>query len=100
MNMRTVLVLAALVFSIVSPLKIHIPHSDGDGHVLALDVCSAAGNVLSLNVDMPVIHECPCKICLLGFAGFYSLSKPLVIPFFLPFQQDRPPRTETYIPKS
>jgi hypothetical protein len=90
--MRTVLILAALVFSIVSPLKIHVPPSDDNGHVFALDVCGAAGSNMSLNDHMPVIHQWPCKLCLLDFDGFYRISNPLFTPFCLPFRQDRPPR--------
>jgi hypothetical protein len=92
MKMRTVLILAALVFSIVLPLKIHVPLSDDNGHVLALDVCSAGGSNVSLNAHMPVIHQCTCKLCLLDFDGFYRISNPPFTPFCLPLQKDRPPR--------
>jgi hypothetical protein len=87
------LVMAILVVSMISPLSIHVTaSSDDNSHIFTLDICNASGNALSVIGSMPVIHECPCKLCMLEFAGFYRIPESLFTPFFIPFQQDRPPR--------
>ena len=92
MKMRAVLIMAALVISIVLPLKIHLAPTDGNRHVLSLDVCSAEGSMMTVNAHMPVIHQSPCNLCLLNFKEFYRISNLQFSPLFIPFQKDRPPR--------
>lgn len=93
MKTAAFLILAMLVLSMTSPLSLHVPFSsDHNSRILTLDICDASGSALSVNGGMPVIPECPCKLCPLEFNGFHWIADTLFTPFFIPFQQDRPPR--------
>ncbi len=92
MKVKVVLVLIGMSISIMSPLSINISHSGNGTFFFTLDVCNAAGSARSVTSDMPVLHECPCKVLPAGFIGFCEVSNPMFNLSLIPFQKERPPK--------
>ena len=88
------ILLIAIFVSIVTPFMPDISYSPDKGMsiMFTLDVCHAASPSLSVNTEMPVIYECPCKHAPLAFMGFYETSNPIFNPFMISYPIEQPPK--------
>ncbi len=91
MKLTGICILLALSFLISSPLTVKIVPSAGGSGFFALDVCGQAGPAVSLNADMPVIHEDTYTVILPESVRLHELlffSSAFVI---FSFRLERPP---------
>lgn len=93
MKLKSTFLLIAVAWSLVLPLHISVPAS---GHttqsLCTLDVCHSGDGALSVNADMPVVHECPCRhLVIEAKIAFEPFENPLV-PTGIPFRKEQPPR--------
>jgi len=92
MKTGSLLLLAVLCLSLVSPLTIHLASAGQEEHFVTLDVCHATDASLSANADSPALFESPCRSVTLEFAGFHEPGSIVFIPYLSSLQQERPPR--------
>jgi len=94
MKLKSLLVLIMLVASIVVPVKLHISTSQNSPMVIiiTLDVCHASGSSLSVNTDIPSLHECSCDPVLLESEALPKVDKTSFAPSWFSIQIERPPR--------
>lgn len=92
MRPNSVILLAVLCLSLVSPLTIHLAPAGQGEHFVTLDVCHASDASLSVNADSPVLYESPSRLLAPGFAGFYETGSVVFAPYVSLLQQERPPR--------
>jgi hypothetical protein len=94
MKLKSLLVLIMMVASIVVPVTLQI--STGQNSQMAimitLDVCHASNASLSVNTDIPSLHECPCKPVLLQSEALPKVNKTSFAPSWFAIQIERPPR--------
>jgi hypothetical protein len=93
MKIRTLIALIAFVMTLCAPFQITV-HSNPDNKtvsLLTLDVCHAAGAVLSAE-EIPCITECPCTLPLSESAFVYTTAPHVFNPLLTTFQQEHPPR--------
>lgn len=93
MRVKTVIVLVAIAFSVLSPLSLHLVVSHGQASLEAFDVCHAATPAIASNGDMPCLNETSCFPCQSAQVDVVRIVKPLFRPFVLIFQEERPPKT-------
>jgi hypothetical protein len=93
MKLKSLLVLIILIVSVATPFKLRISISQNSkvAFIFALNVCHASDASLSVNMDSPSLYECPCKLPLPQFDGFYEKSEPLMATYLTSFQKERPP---------
>jgi hypothetical protein len=92
MRIRGSFIVLVLSFWICLPLAVQPVPSNNSSVMAALDVCHAAGTAVSINADMPVIHENCFTITFPEFTHlreFGVFSSPSVI---LSFRLERPPK--------
>ena len=89
------MILAALIFSILSPFAIHISISPADGvkYLVSLDICNASASFVSADTDGPSLHECAFKPASFEFAVYLEPYSPSYVPAFYFSQLERPPRS-------
>ena len=94
MKLKAVIVLLALGLSIALPptLRLMAEHG-GQAAIVTLDVCHAATPALSLNGDMPCVNECTFNALPLAQNMTSEISNPPCKPFFIAFQDERPPKS-------
>lgn len=92
MRLSSVILLAVLCFSLMSPLAIHLASAGQEEQLVTLDVCHTADASLSVNADSPVLYECLCKLLTLEFAGFYEPGSVVFTAYLSSRQEERPPR--------
>jgi len=93
MKAKSLLILAALIFSIFSPLTFHMQESP-DSHVtcvMTLDVCHAKGSPFTVNVDIPLFCGSPVELFLPEEIAFYVISDRPFIPRLVSRQLEHPP---------
>jgi hypothetical protein len=93
MRIKSSFILLVLSFWICMPLSVQPVPSNNGSVMAALDVCHAAGTAVSVNADMPVMHENCFTITLPEFThlrefGFFS--RPSAI---LSSRLERPPKS-------
>lgn len=91
MRAQSILLILIVIFGTFAPLSVTCSSLDDQTYIVALDVCHASGSILSANTDMPVIHECPCKVFALHVAGLQDNSSQKSNSYLSAFQQERPP---------
>ncbi len=93
MRWQAITVLLAIMLSIVVPpsLPMMIIH-DGHASIGTLDVCHSSTPALSANGDMPCMGECLCRSLPLTKTGVVEIVNPPFKPFFIAFQDERPPK--------
>ncbi|MFN3479880.1 MAG: hypothetical protein ACK415_05795 [Thermodesulfovibrionales bacterium] len=92
-NMRlvSVIVLLGICLSIFSSIVVQPVHSvTQEDSIMTLNVCNNHGSVLN-NADMPFISECPCKLSVISFSGFYNVLRPSLNLPLMALQRDYPP---------
>lgn len=92
MRLSSIILLAVLCFSLVSPLTMHLASAGQEEHLVTLDVCHATDASLSVNADSPVLYECPCSPFTPEFAGFHEPGSIVFTPHLSSLQEERPPR--------
>jgi hypothetical protein len=93
MKWQALVILAAIVGSIIVPSSLPLfPNHDGQAAVETLDVCHSATPAISSNGDMPCVNECPCQAPLLALSSVTEILSPPFKPFFIAFQDERPPK--------
>lgn len=94
MKVSSILILAVLLLSLISPLAVHVTSAlpDSGRSLVTLDVCHASDSSLSVNADSPSLHECPCKYVPLAFAGIHESDSAVFVPYLISVQHERPPR--------
>jgi hypothetical protein len=93
MRLQAVIVLLAIALSIVVPpsLLLTISHS-GQASIGILEVCHSATPAISSNGDMPGINEYSYAPLPLALDDTTKIEPPLSKPFFISFQDERPPK--------
>jgi hypothetical protein len=93
MKWQALIILAAIVVSIIVPSSLPLlSNHDGQAAIGTLDVCHSATPAISSNGDMPCVNECPCQAPLLALSSATEVLNPLFKPFFIAFQDERPPK--------
>ncbi len=93
MRWQAVIVLLAIALSIVGPPSLPMTFlHDGHSAIGILDVCHSSTPALSTSGDMPCMSECPCRPLPLPQNAFAELVNPRFKPFFIAFQDERPPK--------
>ncbi len=91
MRWQAVIVLAAIVLGLVIPPSFAM--TGGDRTVIgSLDVCHAAAPALSSSGEMPCMSECPCNPSPLAMNEVFQPAEPSLKPYFMPFQEELPPK--------
>jgi hypothetical protein len=93
MKCQAAIILLAIVLSIVVPpsLPLTILHG-GQAEIGTLDVCHSTTPALSSNGDMPCMSESPYKPLPLPQNVVAVIENPQFKPFFIAFQDERPPK--------
>jgi len=91
MGTKAAILLVALLLSLAAPVSIQICASADAPVFVTLDVCNAAGTVLSLNAGMPVIQERTCEIVPPAFTGYINVSNLRAAPLNLTYKHYHPP---------
>lgn len=92
MKFSAAICLVAICISLIAPISITIPTSNGEHTLVTLDVCHAGSAALSTSADVSVIQESSHQIMLPLFSGYANMFN---IVFLLPIvisTQDRPPK--------
>ena len=94
MKLKAVIVLLALGLSIALPpsLSLLTAHN-GQAAIVTLDVCHAATPALSSNGEMPCVNECTFDVLPLSRNMVAEISNSRCKPFFISFQDERPPKS-------
>jgi hypothetical protein len=93
MRWHAVIILLAIVLSIVVPPSLPLTMlRGGQAEIGTLDVCHSATPAISTNGDMPCMSECPCRPLPLLQNAVVAIEDPLFKPFFIAFQDERPPK--------
>jgi len=88
------LILAAVLLSIISPVNLTFIHFSGNNKVLVtFDVCHASGPLQPANAEAPSYPEqiC-CSLSIPGFAGFYTAFLSFFKSPLISSQKEKPPR--------
>jgi hypothetical protein len=94
--LNTLIILAALLVSILSPLTAHISISPTGQmkYFVSLDVCNAPGTFSSAdNANAPALHEGTCNPVPFKFAEFIEAYNSSFNPSFYFIAIDRPPKS-------
>jgi len=94
MKLKSLLVLIMLVASIVLPVTLHLSTSQNSqmAIIITLDVCHASDSSLSVNTDIPSLHECPCNPVLLERGALPEVNKTSLPTSWFSVHIERPPR--------
>jgi len=92
--LSSILILIVLIVGILLPLHINITNASNNGtaSIFNLNVCYTKDSAMSVNADIPVLHECPCDQILLEFVGSCEVPNPTLEPLLIVFQKEHPPR--------
>ena len=94
MKLKAVIVLLALGLSIALPPSLALMTTHGNqAAIVTLDVCHAAAPALSSNGEMPCVNVCTFHALPLSQLMASESSAPLSKPFFIAFQDERPPKS-------
>jgi hypothetical protein len=63
MKVKTIIVLTAIAFSVLSPLSLHLVILHGQTSFEVFDVCHAATPAIASNGEVPCLNEAPCHPC-------------------------------------
>jgi hypothetical protein len=93
MRWQAVIILLVITFGIVGPptLSMIVLH-DGHTTIGTLDVCHSSTPALSTSGDMPCMSECLFQSLPLNQNAVVELANPRFKPFFISFQDERPPK--------
>ena len=94
MKLKAVIVLLVLGLSIALPpsLSLMTPHGE-QAAIVTLDVCHAATPALSSNGEMPCVNVGTFNALPLSQNMTAEFSNPPCKPFFIAFQDERPPKS-------
>jgi hypothetical protein len=95
MRICVLFVLIAIVISVLSPVNLSVAFSRSGGVtvLMALDVCHGGDPPLTVDAQMPSIHESPCTAMPLAFAGCCEAIDTTSIALLFPCTVEHPPRT-------
>jgi hypothetical protein len=95
MKLRSILTLAALIVSILSPFTAHISifPTDQAKYFVSLDICDASGAFVSADADTPLLHECACKPVPFECAEYIKGNDLAFIPSLYSIQVEHPPKS-------
>jgi hypothetical protein len=94
MKLKAVLVLLTLCYNIaLPPSLVLISHSGGQAAIVTLDICHSATSALSSTGEMPCVNECTFTALPLQQNMTLELSTVTRKPFFIAFQDERPPKS-------
>jgi len=94
MKLKSLLVLIMLIASVVVPAKLYISTSQNSQMtiIITLDVCHASDASLSVNTDIPSLHECLCNPVLFESEALLTVNKTSSASSWFSIQIERPPR--------
>jgi hypothetical protein len=92
MKVRSVILLFAIAFSVLSPLSVHLTIAHGQTSIGTFDVCHAGATALSTSHDMPCVCQPIYGLCLPSrIEGTQILNPTLKLPISA-FQEEHPPK--------
>jgi hypothetical protein len=92
MRLKSVIVLLAIVFSVISPLSVHLTIAHGQTSIETFDICHAGSLALSTSHDMPCVSEPVYRPCLPSHSAGAEKLDPIHKPLITTFQEERPPK--------
>ncbi len=92
MRVKSVIVLLAIVFSIFSPLSLHLTVAHGHATIEGLDVCHAGSLALAPGHEAPCVSEPLYRPCSLTQADRAEIHEPSLIILITASQEEHPPK--------
>jgi hypothetical protein len=94
MKTWSVILLAAVILSVITPLCPVGPDMTADGNpsMASLDVCAASGVTLLSSPDATSVTEAVCSPMRPGGTGYHAAAHPGIPSLLLSFEEDRPPK--------
>jgi hypothetical protein len=93
MRMKSVIVLLAIAFSILSPLSLHLTIAQGHASIEGLDVCHAGSLALSPGQEAPCVSEPLFEPCLPSHIDSTMIVDATPRVFLTVFPEEHPPKT-------
>jgi len=97
MRMKSVIVLLAIVFSILSPLPLHLTIAHGHASIERLDVCHAGSLALSPGYEAPFVSEPLFETCLPSHINNFTIIDSMLRVLLTAFQEEHPPKARAAV---
>ncbi len=92
MKVKSVIVLLAIAFSILSPLSVHLTIAHEKTSIGTFDVCHAGSLAVSGSLDMPTMSEPVSCPFVPSYKDGVEILELTYQPFILIFQEEHPPK--------
>ena len=92
MKARSVIVLLAIAFSVLSPVSVHLTIAHGQTSIGTFDVCHAGSLALSTSHDMPCVSQPIYRLYLPSFVEDAQIPDPALKLIIAAFQEEHPPK--------
>ena len=92
MKVRSVIVLFAIAFSVLSPLSVRLTIAHGQTSIETFDVCHAGSPALSTSIDMPCISQPIYHPYLASRVEGTQILDPALKRLISTFQEEHPPK--------
>jgi hypothetical protein len=93
MRVKSIIVLIAIAFSILSPLSLHLTIAQGHASIEGLDVCHAGSFALAPGHDVPCISEPLYRPCSPSRIENAQIQEPTLRVLIAASQEERPPKS-------
>jgi len=92
MRVKSVIVLLAIAFSVLSPVSVHLAIAQGETSIGTFDICHAGSPALSTSHDIPGVSEPVYRPCLPSYSDGGDILEPTLKLFLSAFQEEHPPK--------